>query len=284
MIAPATRSVVCVVSILVALSLAACGGNPAGPTPPQPPARTVNALQITGVPSVSEGKASQFAAQAMWSDGTLEDVSVRASWRSLNAEVATVSSRGLVTGVRIGTTEITAEFQGQSGRMTLQIVPPLMLVAFEMQSITALETCDDVTQGLDRGEFAYRVRLVDADGGRILMEAAPSDYPGNPNNLRHVILGRNQPLTLTARHAYELRAEAGQFVRLEFNGTEWDDEIVIIPPSIRKIHDSRLSDRGVTRTHQYSNGTFTSIGSNSITVGNASCGLRLDYQVAVTRE
>jgi hypothetical protein len=45
-----------------------------------------------------------------------------------------------------------------------------------------------------------------------------------------------------------------------------------------------MSDRGVTRTHQYSNDTFSNLGTNALTVGSGSCALRLDYSVSATRE
>jgi hypothetical protein len=287
MVSPATRSALSVLllSMLMTLSFTACGGSPTAPTqPPVSPGRTVSAVQLSGAASISEGRTAQFTARATWSDGTEEDVSSRASWRSLNTGVATVTSTGLVTGVSTGTADVTAEFQGQSGRKTLQIARAQMAVVVETQSVTALDTCDDVLQGLDRGEFGFRVRLVTADGERFTAEESPSDYPGNPNNLRGVSLARNAARSLSSRKAYALPAEAGQFVRVEFNATEWDEEIVILPPSIRWIHDSRMSDRGVTRTHQYSNDTFSNLGTNALTVGSGSCALRLDYSVSATRE
>ncbi len=257
MIAPVRRSAVsvCVVSTLVAFFLAACGGSPTAPSQSQPttppaPARTLTAVQVSGSASLSEGKTAQLTAQATYSDASTENVSTRASWKSSDPRVATVSATGLVTAVSTGTADVTADFQGQSGRRTLQIARARMTVAVQMRSITALDTCDDVFQGLDRGEFAFRVRLVTADGGQFTAEQSPSDYPGNPSSLRGVSLARNASVSLSGEKTYSLPAEAGQFVRVELNATEWDEQIVIIPPSTRWIHDSRLDDRGVTRTHQ----------------------------------
>ena len=245
---------VSVASALAALFLAACGGSPTSPsasggTPT--PARSLTAVQVNGSASLTEGKTSQLTARAMYSDGSAEDVSARASWKSSDTRVATVSATGLVAAVSTGTADVTAEFQGQSGRQTLQIARARIAVTVQMQSVTALDTCDDVFQGLDRGEFAFRVRLVTADGEQAVAAQEPADYPGNPNKLAVVSLARSAGLTLSQPpYVYYLPAEAGQFVRVEFNATEWDEQIVLIPPSTRWIHDSRLDDRGVSRTHQ----------------------------------
>ncbi len=271
-------------SALVALFLAACGGSPTAPSQSQPttPTRTLTAIQVSGSMSLSEGKTAQLTAQATYSDGSTEDVSTRATWKSSDTKVATVSATGLVTAVSTGSADVTADFQGQSGRRTLQIARARMIVAVQMHSITALDTCDDVFQGLDRGEFGFRVRLVTADGGQYVADQSPSDYPGNPSKLLVVSLARNASVSLSGGQTYSLPAEAGQFVRVEFNGTEWDEQVVVFPPSTRWIHDSQLDNRGVTRTHRSSNGTFSSLGSNTLTVGSGSCGLRLDYSVSAT--
>jgi trimeric autotransporter adhesin len=56
----------------------------------------------------------QYAATALFSDGSTKDVSSTATWSSSNKSVASVSSTGLATGIGLGTTNIGAAFSGVS--------------------------------------------------------------------------------------------------------------------------------------------------------------------------
>jgi 6-phosphogluconolactonase (cycloisomerase 2 family) len=56
----------------------------------------------------------QYAATALFSNGTTQNVSSTATWISSNKAAATVSSTGLATGIGLGTTEISASFGGVS--------------------------------------------------------------------------------------------------------------------------------------------------------------------------
>jgi hypothetical protein len=57
----------------------------------------------------------------------------------------------------------------------------------------------------------------------------------------------------------------------------------VIPPSVRWVRDSRMDDRSGSRTHSYSNGSWSSLGNNSITLGVSGCRARIDYNVTATR-
>ena len=59
---------------------------------------------------------------------------------------------------------------------------------------------------------------------------------------------------------------------------------MIIPPSTRWIRDSRLDDVSASRTHTYTNGTFSGLGPNTLTVGSGGCNIRLNYTIAAVRE
>lgn len=54
----------------------------------------------------------QFAATALFSNGTTQDESTTATWTSSNSAAATVDNTGLATGVALGTTNIAAFFNG----------------------------------------------------------------------------------------------------------------------------------------------------------------------------
>lgn len=273
-------------AVVLAVAAAACGSN-GSPTEPGgsggPPAATVTSITIGGDISLSMGSTSQLSATANKSDGTTENVTSRATWQSTNTAVATVSGTGLVSALTTGTADVTAVFSGQTARRTLQVAAARFRLDVTAQSVTALSTCDDFTQGLTRGEFAVRVLGIPPSGSSTLFRET-TGYPGNPNDLRVFELADGASANLNETRAFTLDGAQGQSLRIQFNATEWDTQIVVIPPSIRWIPDSRLNNASITRTHSYSNGTFSSLGPNTLTLGNSSCGLRLNYSISATRQ
>ena len=267
--------------------MAACGGSPTGPSGGGGNgggAVTVTGLTIGGDLTITAGETSQLTATATKSDGSTEVVTGQATWVSSDVTVATVSATGLLTALKTGTADISAAFSSQTGRGTLQVASAQFRIALALQSITALSTCDDFTQGLTVGEFATRIQTTRSGGNVDILDETDSSYPGNPNNLLIYELREDQTLTFSVTRNYTLTGEAGQFVRVQFNATEWDSQIVIIPPSTRWIHDSRMDNDSISRTHSYTNGTFSGLGSNTLTVGNSSCGIRVGYTIGATRQ
>jgi hypothetical protein len=268
---------------LAALAVACGGGSPTSPSGGGGNQVTVTSVTITGSVALSEGATSQLTAMANKSDGSTDNVSSQATWQSSDATVATVSGTGLVTALKTGNADVTAAFGSQTGRRTVQVSPARYRLSLNVQSVTALATCDDVTQGLTNGEFAARVLSITADGERVTL-AETREYPGDPGDLRVYNLADGASRSIDASRTYTLNGEAGQSVRVQFNATEWDEQIVIIPPSIRWIHDNRLDDATISRTHSYANGTFSSLGPNTLTLGNSSCGIRLNYSITAERQ
>lgn len=87
---------------------------------------TISSVAITpATPTVPSGLTSQLAATGTFSDGTTQDVTLEAAWTSGTPSVATVSngtsSKGLVTGVAVGTAAISATFDGISGSTTVTV-------------------------------------------------------------------------------------------------------------------------------------------------------------------
>jgi len=246
-------------------------------------AATVTSVTIGGAASVSEGATAQLTATANKSDGTTENVTSTAAWRSTDATVLSVSGTGLVTALKAGTAEVTAAVGSQTGRRTLQVAVARFQLTLSVQSVTALGTCDDFTQGLTNGEFATRVLAV-APGGVQRTIDETGGYPGNPANLLVYNLAAGASASINETEVFTLNGETGQSLRVQFHATEWDQQIVVIPPSVRLIHDGDMSDESVSRTHAYGNGTFGSLGPNTLSIGNSSCGIRLNYTMAAVKQ
>jgi uncharacterized protein YjdB len=67
------------------------------------------------------GTSRNFAAAASYFDGSVYLVTAQAAWTSSNTTVATVSSAGIVTGLAVGSTTITATYQGVSGTKVITV-------------------------------------------------------------------------------------------------------------------------------------------------------------------
>jgi hypothetical protein len=82
-------------------------------------------LSVIGKSSLTAiGETSQLAAVTTFSDGAVKDVSRDASWVSSLPSVMLVSSTGLLTVARLGTSVIYAHYQTQSGTLSVTATPP----------------------------------------------------------------------------------------------------------------------------------------------------------------
>jgi hypothetical protein len=265
------------------LMMAACGKSSSGSGgSPTGPSRTVTTVTIGGPMSVDEGGTAQLTATAQYSDQASDTVTNQATWTSSNPGVATVSATGLVTALRSGSADISATFEGIVGRRTMPVETARFSVRVALDGVTALDTCDDFTQGLTNGEFAVQVRAVLADGSIFTMVESPG-YPGNPSDLRVFNLARNETQSLSNARTFTLDSP-GESVRIDFRATEWDEQIVIIPPSIRWVPDGSMNNRLGSRTHAYSSNGIGNLGPSAITLGSSGCQIRLNYDVSATRQ
>lgn len=71
--------------------------------------------------SVKDGKTGQAHATAVMIDGRKIDVTKQAAWTSAATATATVDNTGLVTGVAVGSTKLTAALFGVSGQGTVTV-------------------------------------------------------------------------------------------------------------------------------------------------------------------
>ena len=139
------RPVVATLGKVAVLSLAAvaafsCDGKssttPTGPSnTPTPP--TLSSVSISGSTSFTElGQTSQLSAIASFSNGTTENVSTTAVWQTSNAAVAVVSGSGLLTARGLGSAEVTAAYQSQTGRANVTVAGPACSIALSETAVT----------------------------------------------------------------------------------------------------------------------------------------------------
>lgn len=83
---------------------------------------TLASVEVTPTnPTIAKGTTRQFKATGIFSDSTKQDLTASAAWSSSDGTVASISSAGLSTGIKAGTTTITASFGGKSGTATLTV-------------------------------------------------------------------------------------------------------------------------------------------------------------------
>jgi hypothetical protein len=87
-------------------------------------AAVIESIAITPNPvSSGVGLSSQLTATGTYSDGTMANVTTRANWTSVPASIATVGpTTGIITGVALGSTTITAAIGAVTASAPLSIV------------------------------------------------------------------------------------------------------------------------------------------------------------------
>ncbi|MBI5548788.1 MAG: Ig-like domain-containing protein [Deltaproteobacteria bacterium] len=78
-------------------------------------------------PSIAVGSTQQFSAVGTYSDGSIQDITDQVSWESSATETATISnaagSKGLASGIAVGSAMISASLAGVAGSTTLTVTP-----------------------------------------------------------------------------------------------------------------------------------------------------------------
>ncbi len=109
----------------LAAIVTACEKSPASPTPPPGGSSgtpTPIRLEITGPRSIVPGVPTQFTATVQMSDGSSQDVTTSASWRS-PWDVFVVSAPGLLTARHNGTVALSAAYAGLTSTREVIAVP-----------------------------------------------------------------------------------------------------------------------------------------------------------------
>jgi len=85
------------------------------------PATLTSIVVVPSLPEVGVKGTLQFTAMGVFSDKSTQDLTTQATWSSSASGVASVSSTGLATGLTLGTSTITASYEGVSGSATLNV-------------------------------------------------------------------------------------------------------------------------------------------------------------------
>jgi hypothetical protein len=121
------RAPAAILAAVIGVLVVSCDRNPTSPTPsvtqaPTPQAATVVRVEVVGPSSVEPGTSAQFTANAIKSDGTVENVTAAAQWTALGP-VFRIESPGVVRAVNRGESTITARYQSRTGSTRVFSLP-----------------------------------------------------------------------------------------------------------------------------------------------------------------
>ncbi|MCE7555263.1 Ig-like domain-containing protein, partial [Aliivibrio fischeri] len=99
---------------------------------------TLESIQITpAVVSFAKGNSQQYTAMGFYSDETSRELTQEVSWRSRDTSIATISEAGLVVGVGVGNSTITAVKDGGVSNRANLIVSEAVLESIIISPINA---------------------------------------------------------------------------------------------------------------------------------------------------
>ncbi len=134
--------------VLLTLLVTACGGGDSAPTtppPPPPPAPVVTVQFVGDAPApLVPGATVQLQVRTLDAAGAvLQGRPV--TWASSDAQVASVSSAGLVTGVAPGQANVTATSEGRTGSVPVTVIPPPVASVEVVPAVLELEAGQSAT-------------------------------------------------------------------------------------------------------------------------------------------
>ena len=116
--------------VAVGLGVIACGKDhpstqpsPVPQNPPISPVVTLARVELIAPGSLAPGTSVQLVANAVKSDGSIENVTAQTQWSSTNTRVVTVDASGVARAMTVGETTISARYQNRSAGGTLLAVP-----------------------------------------------------------------------------------------------------------------------------------------------------------------
>jgi hypothetical protein len=108
--------------LVLGLMVASCAESPTSPTQPGGPRGTSNPapvsiirLEIRAPASIAPDQSAKLIANAVRSDGSVENVTERAQWSSADSNLVRVGPGGIATAMQVGEAKVDASYQGPSG-------------------------------------------------------------------------------------------------------------------------------------------------------------------------
>ena len=179
--------------------------DPAGSSPPLSDTTSLTVADVVIVDlnieplnaSIAAGYQQAFKATARYNDGSSQDVSSQATWRSSNTGIATVDNQGVAHGEAAGTALIEAAFDGLAETAALQVS------AAVLERLEVIPQDITLAQGEQRAfnavaEYSDRIEEVTAFALWQTSDAAVATVSNAPGDRGVVSAGAAGPATITA--------------------------------------------------------------------------------------
>ena len=156
-------------------------------------------------------------------------------------------------------------------------LPPTVQNAQIEVSLQEIQVINDCDSGNNPGDFQFQIAFVDegntslADPLNLPQGTTFGTYTGQASEL--LPASDNNRINLGQTISFQRPREDGSGFGLIFSGYEWDAV---------NNSDSDMTNRSVSRTHAFQNGSFTNIiGTKEMSLGNSRCRAMLRYAVTV---
>ncbi|WP_052729929.1 beta strand repeat-containing protein [Photobacterium halotolerans] len=118
---------------------------------------TVSTIAVSpGAASIANGTTQQFTATATFSDASTQEITHLVNWVSSDTSVASINPSGLAQSLAMGTTQITASYQGQTSPAV-----PLEVTAATVTSLAITPSTATIANGLTQ-QFTATATFTDA--------------------------------------------------------------------------------------------------------------------------
>ncbi|MCY4046396.1 MAG: Ig-like domain-containing protein [Cellvibrionales bacterium] len=97
------------------------------------------------------GASKQFKAQAIFNDGSIEEITQSATWQSNDSQIATMTEQGIVLGLSNGETDVSVSFKDKSIAQKLRVIDAKLRKLWIEKSGDSI----DVINGNNRQMYAF---------------------------------------------------------------------------------------------------------------------------------
>jgi hypothetical protein len=199
------------------LVFASCNKSPTSPSPPQQPGPSTAAvvrIELMAPQEIAPGESVQLTANAIKSDGSVENVSSRAQWTPTDSPVIQLSSTGLATGKNAGEAVVSARFGGRSANAGIFVLPKgtfrlagtIQESGFGLANVTVTVT-SGVGEGLTTLSSFNGSYALYGVSGSVLIQARKEGY-----------VDGTQRIEVTAHRTYDFNMVAER-ARQDYSGT-----------------------------------------------------------------
>lgn len=208
------RSLTTSAAVVLSVVALACGSSSPASSVISPSAAAPTALKITGAVNsrIVIGDTAQFSAMATMGNGATVDVTGAATWSTSDPSIFAVGPGGRVTGLKVGSADIRAAYQGATDKDYTTVQPFLTFVAYGTVSAAPPDF---------GGLSGVRVEITPGPTGTLsTTTGASGDYSFTP------LKGGNYTITVTRDgfHAQSKTITATRDVRTDF-------PLIPVPPA-----------------------------------------------------